>query len=201
LENFKLSDRQLRHFCRNKNCRTKLAVPTDNHHKAFCCLDCYTRFYKRRCKVCEKELPVEASAQRNCCRSAKCRADFRKYRHIYVFRKVDERSAHFTGVKSGLCGPRLVAGPPLSAFSLWAATLPDPKPQKPVDRSWRLDRQPGDLAAEWTAFEMARREVEDAQYVAEDEERLRHLTIDYEQPPALWGDEESINLCASNSNP
>src|SRR5262249_21200929 len=50
--------------------------------------------------------------------------------------------------------------------------------------------------AEWLARDLA-----DARYVAEDEERLRHLNIDYEQPPAFWGDEESINLCASNSNP
>jgi hypothetical protein len=31
------------------------------------------------------------------------------------------------------------------------------------------------LAAEWTARELARREAEDAKYVAEDEERLRAL--------------------------
>ena len=50
--------------------------------------------------------------------------------------------------------------------------------------------------AEWL-----KRDLADAQYLAEDEERLRHLSIDYEQPPAFWGDDESINLCASNFNP
>src|SRR5262249_27804493 len=169
----------LRHYCRR--CRTKLEVPTDNHHKAFCTPDCHSAFYTRRCKVCEKELPPEASPQRNCCRSKACQGDFRGYRHAYVLLppicKVDAKSACGTGAKSADNGPRpyrIIAGPPLSDFALWAALLPDPKPpQKPADKSWRLDRQPGELAAEWTASELARREADDAQYVAEDEERLR----------------------------
>src|SRR5262245_6948352 len=170
-----MSDRKLRHFCRNKNCRTKLAAPTDNEHKAFCTPSCHEQFYRRRCKVCEKELPREASPQRNCCRSKECRANYRKFRHVYVFRKVDERSAHFTGLLSALEAPlaRIIAGPPLSSFSLWAATLPDLKPRAPVAKPWRMHKQPGDLAAEWTANELKRREADDAQYVAEDEEWMR----------------------------
>jgi hypothetical protein len=176
-----MSDRQLRHFCRNKNCRTKLLAPTDNHHHAFCTKGCFKRFYTRRCKVCEKELPQEASPQRNCCRSAECRANFRKYRHAYVFGEVDERSARKTGLKNALKDDRaggIVAGPPLSDFSLWAATLDPPKPQKPVDKSWRMNRQPGDIAAEWEANELKRREAEDAQYVAYDEEWMRKTPLD-----------------------
>jgi len=43
--------------CRNVKCRTRLAVPTSNDHKAFCTPYCHTTFYKRKCLVCEKELP------------------------------------------------------------------------------------------------------------------------------------------------
>jgi hypothetical protein len=159
-----------------------LAVPTDNHHKAFCTPDCYNRFYTRRCKVCEKELPREASPQRNCCRSGKCQADFRKYRHTYTFGKVDAKSPCGTGAKSAVTDDRayrIVAGPELSDFALWAGTLPDPKPQRPAaDKSWRMDRRPGDLAAEWTASELVRREAEDVRYVAEDEARLQSEPVD-----------------------
>jgi len=67
----------------------------------------------------------------------------------------------------------------LSDFSLWAATLEDPKPSRPpVKPNWQLQRQLGDLAAEWTARELARREADDAQYVAADEEWLRTTPTD-----------------------
>jgi hypothetical protein len=42
-----------------------------------------------------------------------------------------------------------------------------------AESATRWHRQPGDIAAEWTARELAARETDDAQYVAEDEERLR----------------------------
>jgi hypothetical protein len=175
----------LRHRCRNQRCRTKLEFPTDNYHKAFCSPHCYNQFYIRRCKVCEKELPREASPHRNCCRSKKCQADFRKYRHAYTLPppigKVDAKSACGTGTIFGLKAPpgsRLIAGPPLSDFSLGAATLPDLRPQRAAPASWQMQRQPGDLAAEWTAREWARREADDAEYVAKDEQRLRTEPVD-----------------------
>jgi hypothetical protein len=93
----------------------------------------------------------------------------------------DARSAHFTGVKSAIKAPagrRIIAGPALSEFSLWAATLEPPK-QRSMDKpAWRSQRQPGDLAAEWTPRELARREADDAEYVAKDEERLRNEPVD-----------------------
>src|SRR5262245_57197243 len=123
-----MSEPKLRFYCRNLKCRTKLSSPTDNEHKAFCTQYCYDQFYKWRCKVCEKDLPKEGRP-RNCCRSKECQADFRKYRHAYTLPppigKVDARSAHFTGLKSADNGPRpyrIIAGPTLSDFSLWAAT-------------------------------------------------------------------------------
>ena len=86
-----------------------------------------------------------------------------------------------SGAKSALKAPpgcRIVAGPPLSDFALWAATLDPPKPRLIDKPAWCLQRQPGDLAAEWAAGELARREAEDAEYVAEDEERLRTEPVD-----------------------
>jgi hypothetical protein len=193
-----MSDRQLRHFCRNKNCRTKLEVPTDNHHKAFCKPFCHATFYNRRCLVCEKDLPQ--GHRRQLCSDRKCRRDYRNFRPTYTFalplpqnRRGDAKSPCGTGTIFGLKAPpgaRVIAGPPLSDFSLWAATLPDLKSRPVVDKSsWRIDRQPGDLAAEWTANELARREAEDAQYVAEDEEWMRTTPLDasgnYPLRPAL----------------
>ena len=160
--------------------------PTSNHHKAFCKAYCYDQFYKRRCLVCEKQLPE--GHRRQLCSSRDCKRDYRNFRPSYVWElppepncQGDAKSPCGTGAKSAIKGPagyRIIAGPPLSDFSLWAATLDPPKPQKPIVKSWHLQRQPGDLAAEWTARELAAREAEDERYVAEDEERLRRTPLD-----------------------
>jgi hypothetical protein len=176
---------QLRSRCRNQRCRTKLANPTDNHHKAFCTPFCHKQFYHRKCLVCEKTLPE--GHRRQLCSARKCRLDYRNFRSAYVLesaspltpepnRQSDAKSPCGTGTQIGLKGPatyRIVAGPPLSEFAFWAATLEPPKSPLTNKPAWQLQRQPGDLAAEWTARELARREAEDAKYVAEDEERLR----------------------------
>jgi hypothetical protein len=174
--------------CRNSKCRSKLPAPTSNDHKAFCTPYCHTQFYKRKCLVCEKPLPE--GHRRQLCSARKCRLDYRNFRPAYVLEsgpglppepkcKSDAKSPCGTGTKIGIQGPaayRIIAGPALSEFALWAATLEPPKPARPIDKpAWHLQRQPGDLAAEWTARELARREAEDAKYVAEDEERLRAL--------------------------
>jgi hypothetical protein len=253
--------------CRNSNCRTKLSAPTSNDHKAFCTPDCHERFYFQLCKVCEKHVPrTPRGKQRDCCRSRVCIKAFRDFRESYIMpRKAphhqneqnNSRSARKTGVKTAHKGPRVIAGPALSDFSLWAATLDPPKPSRggvapakhpyteprecfrvhfaveapaigcglrlvAVDKvtaksvyvsdhdgreaeiglkewaalnpaqvgqsavmdgydsrpQWCLHRQPGDLAAEWTAPELARREAEDVRYVAEDEARLQSEPVD-----------------------
>jgi hypothetical protein len=172
--------------CRNERCRTKLATPTSNEHKAFCKPYCYNQFYKRKCLVCEK--PLSEGHRRQLCNSRDCKRNYRNFRHSYVLevhnsqnRQGDAKSPCGTGTIFGLKAPpgaRVIAGPPLSEFALWAATLDPPKPQKPTVKSWHLQRQPGDLAAEWTARELAAREAEDEQYVKRDEERLRRTPLD-----------------------
>jgi hypothetical protein len=162
--------------CRNTRCRSKLPVPTDNDHKAFCTPYCYNQFYNWRCKVCEKSiLKGKRRKQPDHCHSAECRSDFRRFPDIFTYPKstpgsptvnYGSRSAHKTGGKSAHNPPaayRIVAGPPISDFAFWAANL---GPATPVG-TWReiLRRE-----AEWRE-----RDAADAKYVAEDEERLRRL--------------------------
>ena len=186
---------QLRSRCRHQNCRTKLTIPTDNHHKAFCTPDCHRRFYKRKCLVCEKDLPD--GHRRQLCSAPKCRTDYRNFRTSYVLENgpaarpepkciAGSKSPCGTGGKIALkdrianlrapATARIIAGPSLSDFSLWAATL-DPPPYRPVV-GWVSKPPPGTIAAEWEAREWSRREADDARYVAEDEERLRTEPVD-----------------------
>jgi hypothetical protein len=162
----------LRVRCRNQRCRSKLPIPTDNEHKAFCTPYCYNQFYHWRSS--RQKMPKH-------CHARDCRLAFKRFPESYLFPKeaslpaecdLGPRSAHFTGLKSAHNDPayRIIAGPPLSDFAFWAATLDPPKPQRLAGQSWG---QPGEIAAEWTAREMACREADDAQYVADDEERLR----------------------------
>jgi hypothetical protein len=179
--------------CRNSKCRSKLSTPTSNDHKAFCTPYCYTQFYKRKCLVCEK--PLSEGHRRQLCLSKECARNWRKFRPSYVLglplepnRQGDSKSPCAAGGKEALkdrianlrapATARIIAGPPLSDFSLWAATL-DPPPYRPMV-GWASVPPPGTLAAEWTARELARRDAEwrerdlaDEKYVAEDEERLR----------------------------
>jgi hypothetical protein len=75
-----------RHYCRNPRCRSKLAEPVDNDRRAFCAPGCHASFYKRRCLVCEKEFaPKARGAPQRLCKSAKCRAEYRRFPHAYTF--------------------------------------------------------------------------------------------------------------------
>ena len=143
---------QARTFCRNQRCRSKLAAPTDNHHKAFCTRYCYDQFYQWRCKVCEQPiLKGRRRKQPHHCHATRCRRDFRRYSDAYLYphgphANLDERSAHFTGLKGALErsleGYRIIAGPALSP------------PERVSEVEWR------------------ERDLADAKYVAEDEARL-----------------------------
>jgi hypothetical protein len=53
---------ELRHYCRNLKCRSKLPAPIENVRKAFCCRGCHSAFYRTRCLVCEKEAVMNAPA-------------------------------------------------------------------------------------------------------------------------------------------
>ena len=77
-------DRELRHFCRNTKCRSKLKRPVSNKREAFCARGCHTSFYLNRCLVCEDPLQRRNKTQRVCrksqCRNAwRARAGFGRY--------------------------------------------------------------------------------------------------------------------------
>lgn len=131
-------DHQLRHRCRNPKCRLKLKSPTENFRDAFCCAGCHTSYYRHRCLACEREMPRNAENQKVCYR-AECKTAWRQKTVISRFigqgtASVGDppRSAHFTGLKTGLnrgSDPgrswHQVAGPTLTSESFAAAVLPD----------------------------------------------------------------------------
>src|SRR5262245_48160906 len=131
----------VRYRCRNPRCGGKLPEPTDNRRGAFCCAGCHEHYFRNRCVVCEAKLPPGPS-NRQICRRAQCRAEWRKFPQTYQWSKSGERpqtSAHSTGLKIGTKpgrGFRQVAGPALSETSLRLASLPlDPQTAARVRRA------------------------------------------------------------------
>ena len=62
----------LRHYCRNRHCRTRLKAPVENAHDAFCTRGCYDSFHRKRCVVCER--PMERRTERQLvCGKRRCR--------------------------------------------------------------------------------------------------------------------------------
>ena len=49
----------LRHYCRNPRCRSKLPSPVSNLREAFCTRGCYESFHLKRCRVCEQPIEVK----------------------------------------------------------------------------------------------------------------------------------------------
>ena len=82
---------ELRHYCRNLKCRSKLPAPIENVRKAFCCRGCHSAFYRTRCLVCEKDTgtnPLTGEkrkrlGQRKFC-GRKCKAEARQFPHVYA---------------------------------------------------------------------------------------------------------------------
>ena len=70
--------------CRNLRCRSKLPVPTENDHKAFCSPHCHAQFFHWKCAVCETPIPRgRHSKPRKCCRDRKCRSAYRRFHETY----------------------------------------------------------------------------------------------------------------------
>jgi hypothetical protein len=63
--------KDLRHYCRNPKCRTRLPEPVSNPREGFCTRGCYSSFYLHRCLICEG--PIERKREdQKVCRKAKC---------------------------------------------------------------------------------------------------------------------------------
>jgi hypothetical protein len=83
---------ELRHYCRNLKCRSKLPAPIENVRKAFCCRGCHGAFYRSRCLVCEKDTgtnPLTGEkrkrlGQRKFC-GRKCKAEARQFPPVYAW--------------------------------------------------------------------------------------------------------------------
>jgi hypothetical protein len=112
---------ELRHYCRNLKCRSKLPAPIENVREAFCCRGCHSAFYRARCLVCEKDTgtnPLTGEkrvGQRKFC-GRKCRAEASQFPHVYAWglqnpvrRTSGSSHADKMGLKTGLAGDRPTA--------------------------------------------------------------------------------------------
>jgi hypothetical protein len=113
---------ELRHFCRH--CRAKLKAPTANHREAFDSKGCHRSFYRKRCIVCERDMPRLRENQLTCYR-AECKEKWRlktvqsSFLYMGSLAVNDPiKTSIKLGVKTGLkTDPRslswlVVAGPP-----------------------------------------------------------------------------------------
>jgi hypothetical protein len=73
---------ELRHYCRNQRCRSKLAAPVGNEHQAFCCGSCFEQFYRTRCLVCETR---KHHQRRQLCGHVRCKAEKARFPHLYTW--------------------------------------------------------------------------------------------------------------------
>jgi hypothetical protein len=148
--NNQFSARQLRHYCLNPRCRSKLNNPVDNPHRAFCCRGCHSSHFLKRCLVCENPKP---GPDCKFCRRPRCRSRYNGNPGFYDWptRKPGpstglvvskSKSAHSTGLKSGRLADRpwriVAAGSAISACAYHcASTLPKSRPgnhRKPRQR-------------------------------------------------------------------
>jgi hypothetical protein len=123
---------ELRTYCRNPKCRSKLKAPVSNLKEAFCARGCYGQFYHSRCLVCEGSMERRSERQR-VCGKRKCRNAFRGRYDLGRYHVSTRVINHLRkSIKSGLEGGtqersswHIVAGSELSPDQLRHATVPD----------------------------------------------------------------------------
>jgi hypothetical protein len=122
---------ELRHYCRNPKCRSKLKVPVANPREAFCARGCHSSYYLKRCLVCEEPFERKSATQK-VCRKSKCRSAWRAGFDGGCYLPLSsagdaQKTPDFIGVKSPLKPDRawrIVAGE-LTPAQLHCATVPD----------------------------------------------------------------------------
>jgi len=117
----------LRHRCRNPQCRAKLPASVANAREAFCCCGCHSNFFRTRCRVCEA--PIEQPNRggvRFTCNKARCKRAWRagfglgRYHTPNHANSIQERPVN-KGPKVGVSDDRasfwrvIAAGAPISA--------------------------------------------------------------------------------------
>jgi|SRR6516225_3144491 hypothetical protein len=123
---------ELRHYCRNPRCRSKLPAPVGNPREAFCTRGCHSSFYRKRCLICEREMERRTEHQlvcgkRRCRNGLQARSDLGRY-HASSEAIHPLKTPIKPGIKTSHEGDRpwrIVAGPELTPSQLRAATVPD----------------------------------------------------------------------------
>ena len=122
---------EVRHYCRNPRCRSKLPAPVSNPREAFCTRGCYDSFYRHRCLICERPIKQPKRGKRVICNKATCRSALRsnsylgRYHRSFAAKSISNK-ADFIGVKEPLKPHRpwrVSAGPELSASALHCAVV------------------------------------------------------------------------------
>jgi hypothetical protein len=137
---------ELRHYCRNLRCRSKLRAPVANPREAFCVRGCHTSFYLHRCLVCER--PVEE--RRKVCKRAKCKSALKarfglgKYHSPQSGFKAQEVPDSIGAKEAAKLDVawRIVAGPELTPMQLHCATVGGKEAVERINgtnlKHWRL---------------------------------------------------------------
>ena len=126
---------EVRHYCRNPKCRSKLKSAVSNPREAFCARGCHTSFYRKRCLVCEEAMERKTENQLICgkrrCRNA-LQGGLNGGRYHASSSVINPlKTSIKPGVKSGVRGERpklwtvVAAGTPIRANQYHCATVPD----------------------------------------------------------------------------
>ena len=123
---------ELRHYCRNPLCRSKLPAPVANPREAFCTRGCHSSFHLHRCLICEQPMKRRTGNQR-ICGKRRCRNALQANNGLGRYSAPS--SAILTQVRPDFIGAkqatkadrpwRAMAGPPSTPSQLHCATVPD----------------------------------------------------------------------------
>jgi hypothetical protein len=144
------SAEEVRHYCRNPRCGSKLPAPVSNSREAFCTRGCYNSFHLSRCLICEGRIEQPKRGKRLICKKVKCRSALRsnsclgRY-HPSSAAKSISHETDFIGVKEPLTPQRpwrIVAGPELSPSAFRCAVLGGEEAVEAINRTnlkhWRV---------------------------------------------------------------
>jgi hypothetical protein len=140
---------ELRHYCRNPKCRSKLKEPAQNLREAFCARGCHSSFYLKRCGVCEVALEQKYRKLKRgdltkfvkvqsglTCGSSECKRRWREGDGLGRFWPKPHRGSQAADLhKEAPAAQRVfsasqtpwrrIAGPRLTSDQFRAATVPD----------------------------------------------------------------------------
>lgn len=134
--------KQLRHYCRNPRCRSKLSTPVENLREAFCTRGCHAQFYRKRCIVCEQSMERKRESQQ-LCGHRKCEGQFKRLKSYRMLGRYHPSSAAVdasrNSIKTGTFLPLKsdrgqVAGPPVD---MRVATIGAAEAVKQADKANR----------------------------------------------------------------